>query len=67
MEESVFIIGRRPGRPRSTEQKSSVTSWIPSEVHDRIVAAAGSDRSVSQVIAEVLVRNFPTDLPKRRC
>ncbi len=36
----LIVEPRRPGRPRSTEAGSRVTTWLPASDHDRLVKLA---------------------------
>lgn len=46
----------RGGRPRTLEQKSSVSTWIPARIHDRLIAVANKrEMSVSAYVSQVLI------------
>lgn len=46
---------RRPGRPRSEEPKTSVSTWIPAREHDRLIRLANQrEQSVSETVRQLL-------------
>lgn len=55
-EPTLLVIGRRTrGRPRVLEQKTSLTTWVPTAYHDRIAQLAlKHDVSVSKVVCKLL-------------
>lgn len=54
----------RGGRPRSSEPKSTVSTWLPAEAHDRLIAVAqAKETSVSALVRQVLILNICT--PRR--
>jgi predicted HicB family RNase H-like nuclease len=54
--------GRPPGRPRVAEQGSTVSCWVRSDLHDRLVKAAlARDVSLSSLVRHLLTRRLPHD------
>jgi hypothetical protein len=50
-----IVPHRKRGRPRVQEPRSSVSTWIPSQAHDRLASIARSnDVSVSAVVRRVV-------------
>jgi len=50
---------RRRGRPRVTESRSSVSTWVPASYHDRLIKLAErNDRSVSAVVRSLLMQHL---------
>lgn len=46
---------RKGGRPRSSEPKTAVSTWIGASLHDRLIEAAKKEEeSVSQAMARIL-------------
>lgn len=46
----------RRGRPRSTVAHASVATWLPADVHDKLIIAANQrEMSVSALVRRVLV------------
>lgn len=46
----------RGGRPRSAEQKSSVSTWLPTAAHDRLIAVASAkETSVSEIVRVIIL------------
>lgn len=46
---------RKPGRPRATESKTSVSTWIASHEHDRLIRLANQrEQSVSETLRQIL-------------
>lgn len=51
---------RKPGRPRSDEPKTTVSTWLPTKEHDRLIRLANErDQSVSQTVRQILRAQFP--------
>jgi len=49
---------RGRGRPRATEQMSTVSTWIPASAHDKLIQVANAqEMSVSEVVRNVLIQN----------
>lgn len=53
------IVGKGRGRPRvSQEPMASVSTWLPAKTHDQLIKIAhAEDRSVSDVVRQVLILN----------
>lgn len=52
---------RKPGRPRATESKSSVSTWVSSTEHDRLIRLATErDQSVSETVRQILQQRLDT-------
>lgn len=52
----------RRGRPPASEPGSTISVWVPTTTHDRIVRlAAKSDQSVSSVVRQMLRLRLPSD------
>lgn len=46
---------KKPGRPRATEAKTSVSAWIPAREHDRLIRLANQrEQSVSETVRQLL-------------
>lgn len=62
-EDSLFMAGeppRRRGRPPAEEPSSTISVWLFSRHHDRLVQAAKArDVSVSSLVREMLVKAYP--------
>jgi hypothetical protein len=44
------------GRPRSTDPKSSVTTWLPTGAHDKLIRlAAEQETSISALVRSLLL------------
>lgn len=62
-EDSMFVVGprsnqetRRRGRPRVSEPRSSVSTWVPASYHDRLIKMANQkDVSVSMLVRSLLM------------
>jgi len=55
-EPSLLIVGRRRGRPRVEEPRSSVSTWLPVSVHDRLISIASArEISISELVRESIV------------
>jgi len=53
---------RRRGRPTVEEPRTSVSTWVPATLHDRLIAVAKShDVSVSEYVRKVLVLRLKSD------
>ena len=53
---SVIIIGARRGRPRVTEPRSTVSTWVPASAHDRLIQLAKEHEvSVSEMVKSLLL------------
>jgi len=51
---------RRPGRPRAHEPHSSVTAWLSTREHDRLIQLAKAQQtSVSSVVRQLLRLRLP--------
>ena len=55
-----FVVGgeskRRRGRPRVSEPRSSVSTWVPASYHDRLIEMANQkDVSVSMLVRSMLM------------
>ncbi len=55
---------RPRGRPRdagpSAESRASVSTWLPSGAHDRLIALAkAEERSISSVVRRLLILQLP--------
>lgn len=47
---------RRRGRPRVDERRSTVSTWVPTTLHDRLIEAANRhELSVSEYVRRVLI------------
>lgn len=54
-ETSMVIVGRRPGRPRAAEEKTSVSAWMPTRHVDELTKLANANNmSVSQFVGYVV-------------
>lgn len=56
----VFFMGGQPprkrGRPRVSEPRSSVSTWVPASYHDRLIEMANQrDVSVSMLVRSMLM------------
>jgi hypothetical protein len=51
---------RRPrGRPRVPESRSTVSTWLPNRLHDRLIAEAHAQtKSVSATVRALIVRGL---------
>jgi hypothetical protein len=57
-EQSMIVVGtgRKRGRPRVEEPRSSVSTWVPSRLHDTLIDLAKKhDVSVSSMVRTMLV------------
>jgi cytidylate kinase len=65
--DSMVVVGRRRGRPKSAEPGSTVSTWIPASEHDRLVRIANRhEMSVSEYVGAVLRRDIRTRLEPNR-
>ncbi len=56
MNEPQVFAPKRRGRPRGTVQRNSVSTWVESTIHDRLIQLAASERkSVSALVEQLLV------------
>ena len=47
---------RRPGRPRAPEPSTPLTTWIPLDSYDKLVAEAGRDgHTLSSLVKSILL------------
>ena len=47
---------RQKGRPRVSERRSSVSTWLPAGAHDRLIALAkAEERSISSLVRHFVV------------
>lgn len=62
-EPQLFIVGkRRGGRPRATEPRSSVSTWIPVSQHDQLVRLANQrEVSVSTLVKSLIYVGLKRD------
>lgn len=52
---------RRPGRPKTAEPGSSVSTWLKPNEHDALIRLARQrEVSVSAVARALIIRNIPT-------
>lgn len=52
---------RKPGRPRSDESKTTVSTWIGSHEHDRLIKLANRrEQSVSETVRQILKHRLDT-------
>lgn len=55
-DDSLFVAGRKRGRPRVNEPRSSVSTWVPQSYHDRLIKMAEQkDVSVSMLVRSMLI------------
>ena len=55
-EPTLLIVERRRGRPRASEPRSSVSTWLPVSVHDRLISIASArEISISELVRESIV------------
>ena len=56
-EPTLLIVGdKRRGRPRVAEPRSSVSTWLPVSVHDRLISIASArEISISELVRESIV------------
>lgn len=60
--DSLVVLGKR-GRPRAEEPKSRVSTWLPIDAHDKLIAFSKQQRkSVSELVRDILVQQIR---PKR--
>lgn len=55
---SLLIVGerRRRGRPPVEEKRSSVSTWVPVSLHDRLIEVASQrEISISELVREAIV------------
>lgn len=46
----------RRGRPRVTQPRSSVSTWVPTTYHDRLIKMANAqDTTVSSLVRQIIV------------
>jgi hypothetical protein len=56
-----LIVGGRRGRPRTNDPGSSLTVWVPTQLHDRLAKMANQQGvSVSKVAKTLLTRQLRT-------
>lgn len=54
----------RRGRPPALEQKATVSTWLESRLHDRLVRLAAREQvSVSRLVRQLLVIQLHDDRP----
>jgi predicted DNA-binding ribbon-helix-helix protein len=54
-DQDTFMVSGRRGRPRGTVPGSAVTTWVPTEFHDKLSEIARRhDVSVSSLVRKVL-------------
>jgi hypothetical protein len=47
---------RRRGRPRVSEPRSTVSTWLPAHAHDRLIQIAKREElSISAVVRQLLI------------
>lgn len=50
------LAPRRRGRPRVSEPRSTVSTWLPAHAHDRLIQIAKrEERSISAVVRQLLI------------
>jgi len=50
------------GRPRVTEPRTSVSTWLPAQYHDRLIQLANlRDESVSATVRRLLILRLPAE------
>lgn len=65
---SLLIVGerRRRGRPPVEEKRSSVSTWVPVSLHDRLIEVASArEISISELVREAIVITIQQP-PKRK-
>jgi hypothetical protein len=51
-----FAEPKKRGRPRVSEPRSSVSTWVPASYHDRLIEmASAKDISVSMLVRSMLM------------
>lgn len=57
-EPTMLILGerRKRGRPQVQERRSSVSTWVPASVHDKLIELASArEISVSELVRQAIV------------
>jgi hypothetical protein len=50
------LVPRRRGRPRVSEPRSTVSTWLPAHAHDRLIQIAKrEEQSISAVVRQLLI------------
>lgn len=58
--QAVVVETRGRGRPRVSEPRASVSTWLPATAHDQLIALAKrEERSISATIRRLLILNLP--------
>jgi len=67
-EPTLLIVGdKRRGRPRVAEPRSSVSTWVPVSLHDRLIAVASArEISVSELVRESIVIRIQPPTKERK-
>ncbi len=51
----------RVGRPPSDRPHNSVSTWLPSDAHDRLIKLANArEQSVSSLVRQLLILRLPS-------
>ncbi len=57
---------KRGGRPVALQRLSPVTTWVPVSTHDRLIQVAkAQDKSISEVVRNVIILNIVNIYPTR--
>ena len=57
-EPSLMVLGerRKRGRPQTEERHASISTWVPTSLHDRVISVANANAiSVSELVRRALV------------
>lgn len=66
---TLMILGerRRRGRPPANEPSSSVSTWLPVSVHDRLISVASArEISVSELVRQAIVITIQAPVKQRK-
>lgn len=68
-EPTLLILGerRRRGRPPVEEPRSSVSTWLPVSLHDRLISVASArEISISELVREAIVVTINAPVKPRK-
>lgn len=61
-DDMVMLEGRKRGRPKVSEPRSTVSTWIPASQHDKLIKLAKQREVSVSCLVRALIRDAPISL-----